>query len=277
MRARHKNTGWKLFFGTVIGRAYPRLIGQQRERVGMFLDVFLPTLALSAYVFVYRAINAPEAFVGFVILGGAMVAFWLNVMWAMSNQLFWEKDSGNLALYIMAPGSMMGILLGMAIGGIVSTSLRAIAILTIGSLLFGVKYAVADWTLLVTVFLLALVALYGMGMLFASLFLVLGREGWHYIGLSQEPVYLLSGMYFPIRQLNVWIAGGASLIPLTLGLDAIRQLVFAGGSAGGLMSVRLEIAALAILGATFLTLARRTLTYMESLAIAEGKLTESRA
>ncbi len=46
---------------TVFARAYPRLIGQQREKSWMFFDVFLPMLAVSAYVFVYRAIGAPEA------------------------------------------------------------------------------------------------------------------------------------------------------------------------------------------------------------------------
>ena len=49
--------------------------------------------------------------------GGAMTAFWINVLWSMSAQLYWEKENGNLALYIMAPSSMMAILLGMALGG----------------------------------------------------------------------------------------------------------------------------------------------------------------
>ncbi len=44
-----KNTGWRLFIQTVFARAYPRLIGQQREKSWMFFDVFLPMLAVSAY------------------------------------------------------------------------------------------------------------------------------------------------------------------------------------------------------------------------------------
>ena len=45
----------------------------------------------------------------------AMTAFWMNVLWSMSSQLYWEKEQGNLALYIMAPNSMMAVLLGMAL------------------------------------------------------------------------------------------------------------------------------------------------------------------
>ena len=71
---KHRSTGWRLFFKTVISRAYPRLIGQQREPSVVFFDVFLPLLGVVAYVFVYRAIHAPEDYVGFVIVGGAMTA-----------------------------------------------------------------------------------------------------------------------------------------------------------------------------------------------------------
>ncbi|MEW6717772.1 MAG: ABC transporter permease [Chloroflexota bacterium] len=271
-----KNTGWRLFLQTVIGRSYPRLIGTQREKSWLFFDIFLPLLGVSAYVFVYRAIRAPEEYIGFVVMGGAMTAFWLNVLWSMSSQLYWEKEQGNLALYIMAPNSMMAILLGMAIGGLGATTLRALVIMIVGSWVFNVEYAIASFAQLFAVFFLAMTALYGMGMLFASLFLLLSREAWHLSNLAQEPVYLLSGFYFPIKNFNFWIAATASLIPLTLGLDAMRQLAFPSGASLGFLSVTVELGLLTVLGLIFLVAARALLAHMERLAIQEGRLTESR-
>ena len=271
-----KNSGLRLFFQTIIARAYPRLIGQQREKSWMFFDVFLPLLGVAAYVFVYRAIGAPEEYVGFVVIGGAMTAFWMNVLWSMSSQLYWEKEQGNLALYIMAPNSMMAILLGMALGGLVATALRAIVSIVIGSWLFGVEYEVSNYLQLFVVFLLAMIALYGMGMMSASMFLLLSREAWHISNLAQEPIYLLSGFFFPIKNLTFWVALSASLIPLTLGLDAMRQLVFPSGESLGFLSVEVEIAILIVLSVIFLIGARYLLAYMEKLAIQEGRLTESR-
>jgi len=271
-----KVTGWRLFFKTVYARAYPRLIGQQRERSWMFFDVFLPLLAVSAYVFVYRAIDAPEEYIGFVVVGGAMTAFWLNVLWSMSSQLYWEKEQGNLSLYIMAPNSLMAVLLGMALGGMLATALRALAILVLGSILFQVQYEVASFFQLFLVFMLTMVALYGMGMMTASLFLLLSREAWHISNLAQEPIYLMSGFYFPIRNLGFWVAAGASIIPLTLGLDAMRQLVFPSGPTLGFLTVRTEIIILIVLSVAFVIGARYLLAYMERLAIQQGRLTESR-
>ncbi len=271
-----KASGWRLFLKTVVARAYPRVIGQQRERSWIFFDVFLSILAVSAYVFVYRAIGAPKEYVGFVVVGGAMTAFWLNVLWSMSSQLYWEKESGNLALYIMAPNSMMAILLGMALGGIVATALRAAAILLVGSLIFHVQYAVGSLPALVAVFILTLAALYGLGMMSASLFLLWGREAWHLANLAQEPIYLLSGFYFPVKNLGFWVAVGASIIPLTLGLDAMRQLLFPSGAALGFLTVPVEVAVLSVLCVLFIVAARWLLGYMERIAVREGRLLESR-
>lgn len=276
LAASEKATGWRLFLKTILARSYPRIVGMQREKSWMFFDVLLPMLAVAAYVYVYRAIGAPEEYVGFVVVGGAMTAFWMNVLWSMSSQLYWEKEQGNLALYIMAPNSMMAVLLGMALGGLFATALRAIAIILLGSLMFQVQYSVTSFAQLILVFLLAMTALYGMGMMSASLFLLLSREAWHISNLAQEPIYLVSGFYFPIKSFNFWIAAAASVIPLTLGLDAMRQLVFPSGAALGFLTVAVEIGVLVVLCVVFLVGAKLLLDYMERLAIREGRITESR-
>lgn len=271
-----KNRGWRLFIQSVIGRAYPRVIGMQRDTAWLFFDIFLPLLGVAAYVFVYRAIGAPEEYTGFVVMGGAMTAFWLNILWSMSSQLYWEKEQGNLALYIIAPNSMMAILLGMALGGLVATGLRALVITVLGSYIFQVSYEVSSYWQLFLVFMLAMVALYGMGMMMASLFLLLNREAWHIANLAQEPIYLMSGFYFPIKNLGFWVAAGASVIPLTLGMDAMRQLAFASGPTLGFVSVELEIGILSVLCVVFLVGAKYLLQYMERLAVREGRLTDAR-
>lgn len=272
----HKDTGWRLFLKTIIARAYPRIIGQQREISWVVFEVVMPMLAVIAYVFVYRALNAPEEYIGFVVMGGAMTAFWMNILWSMSSQLYWEKEQGNLALYIMAPNSMMAILLGMALGGLLATAMRAVAVTVLGMLMFDVTFTVSSYVQLFLVFMLAMVALYGMGMMMASAFLMFGREAWHVANLAQEPIFLASGFYFPIKSLPFWVAAGASIIPLTLGMDAMRQLIFPTGAQFGFMSVQTEIIILAALSVVFIVTAKFLLAYVEKLAVREGRITESR-
>jgi ABC-2 type transport system permease protein len=264
----------KTFLRTLVGRAYPRLIGLWREKSWIIFDVFFPLLQVSAYVYIYRAVGAPPEFAGFAVLGGAMIAYWMNVLWSMASQLYWEKETGNLQLYLIAPTSRMAILLGMALGGLTATTVRAAGVLLVGTLLFHVPLQVTDGALFFGVFVLTMVALYGLGMLLSSVFLLWGREAWHLSNLFQEPVFLFSGFYFPVRALGFWVAAFASLIPITLGLDAMRQLLYPRlMEKFRFLPVEAELAILAGLSILFLFLARLGLRFFEDLARKEGRLT----
>ena len=257
----------------VFGRAYPRIIGLTREPSWLFFEIFLPFLAVSAFVFVYRALGAPEEFIGFVVLGGAMTSFWLNVVWMMAAQFYWEKDQGNLELYFTAPMHLMSILAGMAIGGLVLTSSRALAVIAIGSILYGVTYDIEQPLLLAGVFLLTMIPLYGMGMMFASLFLLWGRQANHLAELLQEPIYFLGGVNFPLRAIGAVAGVVMATLPLGVGLDAMRQLAFSGSGVEGVLPVGAEVLILAVMGVAFLVAARLALRYLEHLARREGRLT----
>lgn len=258
---------------TIVGRAYPRIRGLIREKSWVFFEILLPFLATSAFVFVYRALQAPPEYIGFVVLGGAMTAFWLNVIWMMAQQLWWEKSQGNLELYFAAPMDFMSVLLGMAVGGLVMSSSRALVVLVIATTLFGVSFAVDQWLLLLAVFGLTLAALYGLGMVLASLFLMWGREAWHLTQFLQEPIYFVSGLNFPVGRLGILGALSISLLPLAVGLDAMRQLAFAGSPyPAGTPSPEVEALILVVMTVVFLVAARWTLRTLERRAREAGRL-----
>ncbi len=255
------------------GRAYPRVTGLFREKSWLFFEILLPFLSTSAFVFVYRALEAPAEYIGFVVLGGAMTAFWLNVIWMMASQLYWEKSQGNLELYFAAPMSIMSVLFGMALGGMVMSSTRAVIVLVVASLIYGVQFSVDQWLLLTGVFLLTLSALYGLGMILASLFLMWGREAFHMTQLFTEPVYFVSGLNFPVARLGLVGALALATIPLAVGLDAMRQLAFVGAEFPiGTPAPEVEVAILAGMTVVFLVAARWMLRTLERMARREGRL-----
>jgi ABC-2 type transport system permease protein len=255
------------------GRAYPRVTGLFREKSWVAFEILLPFLATSAFVFVYRAVQAPPEYIGFVVLGGAMTAFWLNVIWMMASQLWWEKSQGNLELYFAAPMSIMSVLFGMAFGGMVMSSTRAIVILVIASFVFGVQFAVEQWLLLIVIFVLTLAALYGLGMMLASLFLMWGREAFHLTQLFTEPVYFVSGLNFPVGRLGLLGALALATIPLAVGLDAMRQLAFVGATFPiGTPPPAVEALILVAMTVVFQFAARWMLRTLERLARKEGRL-----
>jgi ABC-2 type transport system permease protein len=260
-----------LFVGAATARSYARVAWLFRSRTWMVQETVLPVLAVSAFAYSYKAMGAPPEYTGLVVLGASMTTFWLNVLWGMGAALYWERDSGNLELFVMSPAPMMAVLTGMALGGMTTTFVRATVIAVAGTLLFDVTIQPTSWPLLGLVFFLTLSALYGLGMMFASVFLRWGREAWHLVNLLQEPVYLLTGTNFPVGAIfPKAVAAAATLIPLTAGMDAMRQVLF---GTPGIFDVWVEVALLAVLSVVFLIGARGLLARLERRAREEGKLT----
>jgi ABC-2 type transport system permease protein len=256
----------------ILARASVRIVAAFRERSWLIGETLFPVLAMATFVLVYRGLGAPPEYEAFAVLGGAMIAYWNNVLWSMASQFFWEKEQGQLQLYLITPVSRMSILLGMALGGMLMTTTRAVVILAAGILLFHIPLPLDRVPLALGLFALTLAALYGLGMILSSVFFLWGREAWYTATLFQEPVYLLSGFYFPVRALGTAVASIGALIPITLGLDGIRQVLY-GEAARGLLPIAWTAPLLVALLIIYLLLAHRALTVMETLGKRDGRIT----
>ena len=271
-------SGWsgrelRLNLRAVYARTYVRVVGSLREPLWITTDAVLPAFGMCAFVLLYRALGAPRSFETLAVMGGILSTYWINVLWGMGAQLYWEKQQGQLQLYFIAPCSRMAILTGMALGGVLMTTLRTAFAILVGFGLLGVRVQPFDVGALLLVFLASMGALYALGMTMSSLFLLYGREAWHLSNALQEPVYFMSGLYFPLRTLGAFGGVLAGLVPLGLGVDAMRQVVL-GAHAHGLFPVPIETALLFTLAVLFLALARLSLAHLERLSKREGRLTQ---
>ena len=270
---RPRHTGARLFVQATLARTYVRIVGSMREPTWIVSDALFPNLGMCAFVLLYRALGAPASYEALAVIGGVLTTYWINVVWGMGAQLYWEKQQGQLQLYFAAPCSRLAILSGMALGGLAATVLRSLIGVALGVWVFRIEIAPFSPWLLAGVFVLTMVALYAMGMTMSSLFLLYGREAWHTANAMMEPVYFLSGLYFPVRTLGALGAVAAGILPLTLGTDALRQVLM-GPAAHGLIALPFECLALAGLGLLFLWLANVSLRYLEALSKREGRLTQ---
>jgi ABC-2 type transport system permease protein len=263
----------RLNLRAVYARTYVRVVGSLREPLWIVGDAVLPAFGMCAFVLLYRALGAPRSYETLAVLGGILSTYWINVLWGMGAQLYWEKQQGQLQLYFMAPCSRMAILSGMALGGVLMTTLRTSFGILVGFGLLGVRVEPFDGGTLALVFVATMGALYALGMTMSSLFLLYGREAWHLSNALQEPVYFLSGLYFPLRALGAFGLAAAGLMPLGLGVDAMRQILI-GPGARGLLPVRVETAVLFVLMGVLLVAARAALAHLEGLSKREGRLTQ---
>ena len=125
-------------------------------------------------------------------------------------------------------------------------------------------------------FFLTLAALYGLGMVLASLFLMWGREAWHLTQLMTEPVYFVSGPQLPGRPPGPARRARARDDPARGGA---RRDAPAGvrrdrpAAAGTFLSPEAEALILVVMTVVFIGLARWMLRTLERRARREGRLT----
>jgi ABC-2 type transport system permease protein len=254
------------------GRAYPRIFGMSREPSWLFFDLVFPILNMSSIVFLLRSRGVDEAWVSATILASALLTFWASVIWMMGAQFHWERDSGNLTLYITAPVGLGSVALGMAFGGAVGVLFRAAIIVIAGALLYGAAYAIADPLLFGATLLASIAAMYSLGICLSSIFLISGREADHLGGLLNEPMQLLGGVYAPVRNLGAAGLFAVGILPLAPAMDALRQLALPQLGSNGLLPVQAEIVILVAMSIVFGVVGRTLLAYIERVGRVGGKL-----
>ena len=256
---------------TMKARALVRLWSIFGEPLWIIVSMGFPVLSSLAMALLYFSIGA-SAYVGFAVLGGVMVSFWGNVLWSMASQFYWDKQEGLFEIYLTSPASITAILIGMSVGGIIGTVPTSIIVTIIGWTLFH-PVVNADWAGVVLTFGLTLASLYAMGMALSSLYLAYGREAESLNEVLQEPVSMLSGLYFPSLGASspfpLAIQAAASLIPLTIGMDALRKTLFYGNDLG---QVWPDLAILAVMAVVLLYLSSSTLKFLENIGRRDGTI-----
>ena len=246
---------------TAYARLWVRAKSIYGEPLWVAVNVGFPFFTSFSLAMVYRAYGL-ASYTGFAILGGVMISFWGNVLWSMAAQFNWDKQVGLFEIYITSPAPITAILVGMSLGGILGTAPSAAMVAVLGWVIFSPPIN-AYWPGVILVFSLTLASLYAMGMALSSLYLVYGREADSVNEALHEPVSLISGVYFPLGASKFPYAAqaAASLIPLTIGMDALRQSVF---SFPGLIPLPYEILILALMGLVLLFASSKALKVLEN-------------
>jgi ABC-2 type transport system permease protein len=260
-------------------RALVRLWSIFGEPLWIVVSMGFPVLSSLSLFLLYYSIGA-TGYVGFAILGGVMVAFWGNVLWSMASQFNWDKQECLFEIYLTSPASISAILIGMSMGGIIGTIPSAVIVTGMGWLLISLLHLTlpitGSWLAVTLTFALTLASLYAMGMTLSSLYLVYGREAESMNEVLQEPVSMLSGVYFPSlgrgSPFPFAIQAVASLIPLTVGMYALRLSLFPSPGSDAFASVLPSLLVLAVMAVIFLAISSYSLKALENKGRRDGTI-----
>ncbi len=154
----------------------------------------------------------------------AMPLLFTSVLSGIS--VIWDREHGFLREMLVAPVSRLSIVLGKSFGGATIATTQSIVMLLLFMLL-GIKINIS---ILISLPLMMIISLgfVGVGVAIASLLKTL--EGFNIVfNLTVAPLFFLSGAFFPIKNLPVWLGALSHVDPMTYGVELLRK-VFTGVS-----------------------------------------------
>jgi ABC-2 type transport system permease protein len=153
---------------------------------------------------------------GIIAMSVLMTAF----MGGMS--VVWDREFGFLKEVLVAPLSRSGVALGKTLGGATVAMLQGILLLVLAPIV-GADLTPLLVLKLIPMMLLLAVTVSAFGILIASR--IQSMQAFPMVmQIVVFPLIFLSGVFFPVSNVPVWLEVMAKINPVTYGVDAIRQL-----------------------------------------------------
>lgn len=135
--------------------------------------------------------------------------------------IIWERELGILKEILITPASRFNLVLGKAVGGVTIAIIQGILIMIIAALV-GVNYGSFIGVLAsIGIMFISGIGFIGLGIALASK--IDSHEGFQVVmSLLTMPLILLSGAFFPITDLPLWLDNLVYINPLTYGVEALR-------------------------------------------------------
>ena len=201
----------------------------------------------------------------YAALGAGMMGIWSSTLFGAGGLIQWWRWEGTLELAVGAPPPFFFVLLPAALSSAVVGAYSLAATLVWGRLVFGIPLHFVH-PLAFALSLAATVASLGlMGLLMASSF-ILYRHANALMNLLEYPVWVATGLVFPIALLPGWAQPISWPLAPRWGIEAIRHSALGGGPVWG------PVAMTIVLGAAYSAGAYLFLRMFENLARARATL-----
>ena len=205
---------------------YRDVVRFKRDRVRMFSSLGMPVV----YLFVFGSGLSPAMaemgggridFKQFMFPGVlTMTVLFTSVFSAVS--IVWDREFGFLKEVMVAPVSRVAVALGKVAGGSTVSLFQGLIVLFLAPVL-GVDLSISQIVTLIGLMILLAVMMTALGILIAAR--QTSMEGFHMMmNFVLLPMFFLSGAFFPLRGIPIWMEVLSKLDPVTYGVDPLRQV-----------------------------------------------------
>lgn len=206
-------------------------------RVGMVVSLLSLVAVVLPLYFIANALQpAMQGAIGaesrqyfaFVAVGAAVFSLLSTCATALPGALDGAIARGTFEAMLGTPARLRAICVGLMGYGVLWSILRA-AILLLAAVALGARVVWNGVPLGIVVVALTMLSYAGVGLALGALVLVFRTTGPATTAFLTASMFL-GGVYYPTHVIPSWIRDIASVLPITYGLRALRQLVLRGDS-----------------------------------------------
>ena len=151
----------------------------------------------------------------------AMAVLFSAIFSAIS--IMWDREFGFLKEVMVAPVSRTAVALGKVAGGATVAMFQGVVALLLAPVV-GVKLSIEQLVSIVGLMLLLATVMTSFGILIAAR--QTSMEGFQMMmNFLLMPMFFLSGAFFPLRGVPLWMSWLSTIDPVTYGVDSLRQAV----------------------------------------------------
>ena len=196
-------------------------VSRARAPVFILASVVTPIAYTVVFLLMAKNLGRAQELAGYVVIAPALMSIWYAVIATGGAVIGEERGGGTLELLVAAPAPIGLVILG-RVSANTLLSLVAIPLTLLTARLLGVDLVLSDPGLA----LLGLVAL-GVSTIAATLLftsaLVFSRSALVIQNLIAFPIWMLSGVAFPLALLPEWVRPLSFALPLTYLGDLLRS------------------------------------------------------
>jgi ABC-2 type transport system permease protein len=204
---------------------------------------------------------------------GALIWSYLSAVFdSVSETISYERWEGTIEYTMMAPVFRVTHLLGTSAFSVIYGVVRTGVILAIIGLLFGVDLSHVNIWGAGAVIVLGSFSFMGLGIMAAILPLLFTERGSQMTHIISASLLLVSGVYYPINVLPMWMQGLAHLSPALYALDGMRGAII---DSQGIAQIWQSLLGLTLIGLVTIPLGVVLFLRAERFAKRTGRLKRS--
>lgn len=188
-----------------------------------FIVIIQPILYGTLMYFMFRN-SGNQNFIEYIILGTGMMNLWSSIVFSAAGSIDRERRMGTLEILNAVPTSFQTIIFGKIVGSVIIGLASTVNGYVFITLISGQRFSITHMSWFILGLLLVIISYVAISVMLAALF-ALSRQVRDLTNASEFPVFILSGLIFPITLLPLWTRPLSYILTPTWGIKVLRMSI----------------------------------------------------